>query len=102
MSEMIEQLIGEVRERSLEIKRSLTAEREKSSNLLVEKASLTEEIEKLRMELKMVNDQVGKLQNEIDAMETKNIEQPTERRVSQEEIDDLVKEIDYCITQLKQ
>jgi predicted nucleic acid-binding Zn-ribbon protein len=102
MSEMIEQLIGEVRERSLEIKRSLTAEREKSSNLLVEKASLTEEIEKLRMELKTVNDQVGKLQNEIDAMETKNIEQPTERRVSQEEIDDLVKEIDYCITQLKQ
>jgi chromosome segregation ATPase len=102
MSEMIEQLIGEVRERSLEIKRSLTAEREKSSNLLVEKASLTEEIEKLRMELKTVNDQVGKLQNEIDAIETKNIEQPTERRVSQEEIDDLVKEIDYCITQLKQ
>ena len=93
MSEMIEQLIGEVRERSLEIKRSLTAEREKSSNLLVEKASLTEEIEKLRMELKTVNDQVGKLQNEIDAMETKNIEQPTERRVSQEEIDDLVRKI---------
>lgn len=101
MAEMIEQLIGEIRERSREIKRNLSAERENSKNLAMEKTVLSAEIERLKSELKVANDKINDLKGEMEAMAARNIEQPAERKVTQEEIDDLVKEIDYCITQLK-
>jgi chromosome segregation ATPase len=101
MAEMIEQLIGEIRERSREIKRNLSAERENSKNLVMEKTVLSAEIEHLKSELKAANDKINDLKGEMEAMAARNIEQPAERKVTQEEIDDLVKEIDYCITQLK-
>ena len=101
MSDQINTLIASIRERYTLLNDQLLGEQSKN-----EQAQL--EIEELKSQLDAGNEKIVSLQNELKESEENKSdvsEQVVTRSegtmITDEQIDELVKEIDYCIGQLK-
>ncbi len=101
MTQKIERLIEELKMRANELKSSLLAERETNSKLQQENDRLKADLEVLTDELSKRNAEFVELEKSVEAMKENNTVS-SEVKVTKEEIDEMVKEIEYCITQLKQ
>ena len=101
MSEKVNQLIDEIREKSLSIKDSLSAERTKVESLETEVENLKNKISEKENDLKNKVSEIESLRNDMSSMETKSIPVQKESGITDEQIDELVKEIEFCIAKLK-
>lgn len=102
MTERIQHIVNEISQKTKALHKQLIEEREKNSSLQAEIKSLNEN-EKVQTEkevgyLKEISDL--KLQLEETKSQIVEVSNPSLGR-KDEEIDELVKEIEYCISQLK-
>lgn len=102
MTERIEQLMSELRSTSLELKDRLKTEQVKLTELEAKNQVLNQEIKGLKADLEANSEQIQLLSSELDLVKNNSGQIPVKQSVSKEEIDELVNEIEYCITQLKQ
>lgn len=102
MSERVNQLIEEIREKSLRIKNSLSAERSRVSTLESEIEKLKAAISEKENEIQKGMEELEKLRNDSKTVQIESIPVSKENEISGEQIDELVKEIEYCIAKLKQ
>ena len=102
MTEKIQQFIDEIRQKTLAMHRQLNEERSKNESLMLELSDLKSKLsEKEKQEAVLIED-IEKLKVELEASRTQvqGSDLISSRR-RDEEIDELVKEIEYCISQLK-
>ena len=102
MSEKIHLLINDVRNNFTSLSERFLSEKSKNESLSVENVDLKNHMERLINEnnaLKAEVDELRKHRNELNEEFRSQSSQTT--MVSEEKIDELVKEIDYCIGQLK-
>ena len=96
MSDRINQLIGEIREKSMRAKDALDAEKKRSKELENELNKVKEELNSKNKELNKMEEEINSLKSDKGTVE-KSIPVQSENGIS----DELVKEIDYCIEKLK-
>lgn len=101
MSDKALQLIDEIRSRSFEIKGKLDEERQNNAVLTNTIADLKKELEQKEQDLSEVKSKVAELEKEILTTKEQVINPVISSERNDEEIDELVKEIEYCISQLK-
>lgn len=101
MSDRIKELVQTVKNKANDLHSKVQMERSKNQDL-------ENNLDRLRSELKDKESEVLKLQQEISQYEAKikaqnevSVADQKSERISDTEIDELVREIDYCIAQLK-
>ena len=99
MSDKIHQLIDSIREQHSRVNEQLLLEQSKNE-------MFQGEIEKLKSQIENQLEEFSSLKNELDLAKNEQKEQiitsSKDTMISEEQIDELVKEIDYCIGQLKE
>ncbi len=100
MSDRINQLIGEIREKSMRAKDDLDAEKKRSKELENELTKVKEELNSKNKELSKKEEEINSLKSGTGTVE-KSIPVQSGNGLSDEQIDELVKEIDYCIEKLR-
>lgn len=101
MSDKALQLIDEIRSRSLEIKGKMDEVRQNNAVLTNTIADLKKELEQRDLELSEVKTKVAALEKEVLTAKEQVINPIVSSERNDVEIDELVKEIEYCISQLK-
>ena len=102
MSDKIHQLINKLRDNFTSVSEDLLTEKSKNQGFIEEISELKSKINVLVSEnnsLKVTVDDFRKQKN--DENEEFKLQTQRDTMVSEEHIDELVKEIDYCIGQLK-
>jgi len=100
MSERIHTLIGTIGEKISQLSEQITVERSKNGEF-------QDKIDALKEEINSKNDEISALKTELSAlpdMDSNNgqdVGSSEIKSISDDQIDELVKEIEYCITQLK-
>lgn len=100
MSDQVNDLIGEVRTKALKFHSALQDERAKNENLEGQVAENEAKMRTLIAENEALKSEIVDLKEQID----KQIEPTIDEKsidLNDEEIDELVKEIEFCIEQLK-
>lgn len=105
MSARVHELLDEIREKSVQLKDQVAAERAKNATLTAEVSELKSEMESKTQEVENLQRKVSELTDTIEALKEQSVnndsETPVGATLSNQEIDALVKEIEYCIAQLK-
>ncbi|MCR9172252.1 MAG: hypothetical protein NXI10_07155 [bacterium] len=105
MSARVHQLLDEIREKSVKLKGQVAAERAKNETLSAEISELKTAMEGKSQEVESLENKVTELSANIESLKEQSVksESPAQTGavLSNEEIDALVKEIEYCIKQLK-
>lgn len=101
MSDRVNQLIEDIRGKVNLMKDSVETEKNKAKELTQEVETLKSKLQSKENELAQLNGKIQALELEKDDLKNNNIAVPAENGVSEDQIDELVKEIEYCITQLK-
>lgn len=103
MSARVHQLLDEIREKSVQWKQQVVAERAKKATLNAEIARLKDQMSRKEQEVENLQGKVTELAGTIESLKEQSVNSipQTEVKLSNEEIDALVKEIEYCIGQLK-
>lgn len=101
MSDRVNELIEEIRGKAISMKELVSAEKEKSGALIQQIEELKNQVSAKNAEVSQLQEEITSLKNDLNAKNEQGIEAPVEAGVSDEQIDELVKEIEYCITQLK-
>lgn len=105
MSARVHQLLDEIREKSVKLKGQVTAERAKNDTLSAEISELKEEMNSKTEEVENLQNKVSELSANIESLKEQSVNSESTGQtgtvLSNEEIDALVKEIEYCIKQLK-
>ena len=102
MTESIQSIINQISEKARALHGLLLSEREKNASLLSKN-------EQLQSDLEEKLDEVSRLESKLNEQEKRMVGQSEQSSVSAvapsngnaQEIDELVKEIDYCISQLR-
>ena len=102
MTEKIQQIIDEIRHKMAALDHQLKEVRATNVSLQAELTESNNQLEKSKMEGENLSEALNELKS---ALETANnqvveVDRPTQGR-KDDEIDELVKEIEYCISQLK-
>lgn len=102
MTERIQQIIDEIRQKSEKVHYLLKDERLKNAALLAEIQELKENQEVLKKSENACLTEIKELKMELEVTKSQIVEisGPSIGK-KDEEIDELVKEIEYCISQLK-
>ncbi len=100
MTRRIEQLISDIHSKVEHLHKSLVQERKKSLTYSEELDALKKENALLQTALHASKETAEGLKGELEKMKDNVVSTPVRRRNDQE-IDELVKEIEYCISQLK-
>lgn len=102
MSDRIHQLIDTVREKSILLKDQVASERSENQRLKQEIDELKQSIASRDEKISGLEVKVVELNDHIETVKKENITvESASKGMSNEQIDELVKEIEYCITQLK-
>lgn len=101
MTERIQHIIDEIREKSQAMHKLLTAEREKNLELYVEISELKEQLNQSKLDIEAKTQEIANLNTVVETTKNQVVEVPVSLGRKDEEIDELVKEIEYCISQLK-
>ncbi len=102
MTDKIQQFIDEISRKSMALHHQLVEERMKNEQLRTEIVNFQEQLMANSGLIESQTLEINRLKGELEAAKVQVIEKPivSERR-NEEEIDELVKEIEYCISQLK-
>ena len=102
MTERIQHIISEIRSKALELHRELERERQKNQELQMTVQDMNEQLLSMKMKEEQLQSVVDSLRVDLDEAKNQVVEVsvPQNGR-NEEEIDELVKEIEYCISQLK-
>jgi len=101
MTDRIQHIIDEIRAKSQALHKLLTAEREKNMELYVEISEMKDQLKQLNLNLETKDQEIAGLNSVINAAKNQVVEGSSSNGRKDEEIDELVKEIEYCISQLK-
>ena len=101
MSDRIHELIENVRGKVTSLHSQLLTERTNNQKLQEEVTSLQNEITSKDEEVAALKAKVVELESNKNTTEVQNVSGSVDAGVSNEQIDELVKEIEYCIEQLK-
>ena len=102
MTEKIQHIINDIRLKSNFLHTQLISERERARKLEVELNELTSQKNVLEDEKTQLNENVIKLKSELEAIFKQRVD--NENSIAEnrnQDIDDLVREIEHCINQLK-
>ena len=101
MTDTIQQIIEKIRSKSIEIHSQLIKEREKNIALEAENVALKAQLTDMADTQKVLNVEMSELKIALETAKNQVVETPISKNRKDEEIDELVKEIEYCISQLK-
>lgn len=101
MNAQIQQIIDEIKAKSLSMHANLQNERSKCLNQQMELDSLKVELDDLKMKNENLQSQVNLLRNQLEETKGQVVVNSEIPNRNNEEIDELVKEIEYCINQLR-
>jgi uncharacterized protein YoxC len=102
MSERIDELIETIREKSILLKEQVASEKSKNEELTQEIQNLKQEISSKDGKVDELNEKIGELNESVKTAKEQSItSSEVTTGVTDEQIDELVKEIEYCIEQLK-
>lgn len=101
MSERVHQLIDEIRRKSAVMREQLEAERATNVSLTSEIASLREQLLTGEQRVEEMQGTITELNDRVETLKEQGANSSSASGISNEEIDALVKEIEYCIGQLK-
>lgn len=102
MSDGISLLIEQIGDRAKHFHQQLVAERSKNEQLSNELEKLKSELSQRDSMIEQLNSEIASLRKEINTIKDHTINSSVRKQMTDDEIDDLVKEIDYCLEQLKQ
>lgn len=101
MTDRIQNIIEDIRHKSVAMHQQLLEEREKNSVFQSEVQLLTESIELQTQEENKLLTEISMLKAELEMAKSQVVENSHPSGKKDEEIDELVKEIEHCISQLK-
>jgi hypothetical protein len=101
MTERLYQIIGEIRVKSNRLIQQLDDEQTKSQTFQTEIIDLNEKLHAQKEKEVQLLEEIAILQTDLNAIKSQIIEKPISTLSKENEIDELVKEIEYCISQLK-
>ena len=101
MADRINELIQKIREKVSQLKGQLSVEKTKNESLQNELNQLKAQLDFSKNEVETLNAKIVNLQSDIAKAKEQSVVSSNEIGVSDEQIDELVKEIEYCIGQLK-
>lgn len=102
MTEQIEKSLEQILEKAKSLHLDLQNERSRIASLLLEIDKMKEELFTSTERELMLNTEIETLKSALQLAENKVVEVPVQTfGKREEEIDELVKEIEYCIEQLK-
>ena len=101
MSDRINSLINNIREKSIHLNEKLSIQEEKNNDLETQLNSLREELNSQKKENEQLSMEMMELKENKKANNEQSISNSGGNDISDEKIDELVKEIEYCIGQLK-
>jgi predicted transcriptional regulator len=102
MTEKIQLIIDEISRKSKALHHQLVEERLQNEQLKLENVNLREQLLSSKSRIESQASEIKKLSEEMESIKTQVVEVPVASlTVRDEEIDELVKEIEYCISQLK-
>ena len=101
MSDRINQLIDTIREKSILLKDQVASEKAKNEKLTLEIQTLKQEVTLKDVKVDELNSKITELNDGLKAAKEQSISGSEGNGYSDEQIDELVKEIEYCIGQLK-
>ena len=102
MTEKIQHIINDIRLKSNSLHSQLVSERERAKELEVELNEVTSQKNVLESEKTYLNESVIKLKSELETIFKQRVDEENSITESRnQDIDDLVREIEHCINQLK-
>jgi uncharacterized coiled-coil DUF342 family protein len=101
MTERIQHIIDEIRLKSQALHHQLNEEREKNRAFQAEMQLLTERLQAQKQRDEEHLAAIDALKAELEMTKSQVVENSTPSASKDVEIDELVKEIEYCISQLK-
>jgi hypothetical protein len=103
MTDNIQKIIDQILSKSNFLHKIVLEERDKNSNLNIEIERLNKLLSEKNEECLLLSKNLDSVQSALSLTENKVIENPVQTiGKSEQEIDELVKEIEFCIEQLKQ
>jgi hypothetical protein len=103
MTDNIQKIIDQILSKSNFLHKIVLEERDKNSNLNIEIERLNKLLSEKNEECLLLSKNLDSVQSALSLTENKVIENPGQTiGKSEQEIDELVKEIEFCIEQLKQ
>ncbi len=101
MSDRVHELIETLREKMILLKDECAVHRSKNDDLSTENEKLKIDLQEKSSEISNLNQQMGSLKKEHEAAIGQSVNLEKEAVASEHQIDELVREIEYCIGQLK-
>ncbi len=101
MTEKIQQIIGNIRTKMVQLHSQLVASREKNALLETEFLSLKTQLDSLQQTNHALQAKLSEVELQLITAKEQVVSAPISQSRKEEEIDELVKEIEYCISQLK-
>lgn len=101
MTDHIQNIIDDIRHKSVALHQQLSDERDKNNAFQSEVQLLTESIEHQKQEENKLLTEISMLKAELEMTKSQVVENSHPTGKKDEEIDELVKEIEHCISQLK-
>ena len=103
MSDRISKLIDSIKGRAVQLHQELQNERTKSAGLENELSALKSDLNAKSAEIQESKEKIAQLGDQLKTLSEQKVDQPTSGAdISDEQIDELVREIEFCIAQLKQ
>jgi Mg2+ and Co2+ transporter CorA len=102
MTDKIQQIIDDISRKAKALHHQLVEERLQNEQLRLEIVELREQLMSTNGQIEGQALEINRLKSELEASKEQVVEKPvvSDKR-KDEEIDELVKEIEYCISQLK-
>jgi len=101
MSDRIHELVNSIGEKVSRLQGQLSTERSKKEEFLAEIQDLKSALGTKESEIETLKSKIIESKKNIEGGEVQDVVVSNGKNVSDEQIDELVKEIEYCITQLK-
>ena len=103
MSDRISKLIDSIKGKAVQLHQELQNERTKSADLENELSALKSDLNAKSAEIQASKEKIAQLGDQLKTLSEQKVDQPTSGAdISDEQIDELVREIEFCIAQLKQ
>ena len=103
MSDRVSKLIDSIKGKANELHQDLQSERNKSASLENELTALKSELNAKSLEIQTSKDKLAQLGGQLKTLSEQKVDQQSSGAdISDEQIDELVREIEFCIAQLKQ
>ena len=103
MSDRVSNLIDSIKGKAIQLHQELQNERAKSADLENELSALKSDLNAKSAEIQASKEKIAQLGDQLKTLSEQKVDQPTSGAdISDEQIDELVREIEFCIAQLKQ